>query len=71
MALAAEEVRTIPLTPAPGVPYKPARFPTNFVYPLSISASAGFAPFLEDPGGSSDSRYLGVRVRLVPVYYNP
>jgi hypothetical protein len=69
--LASGEVRTIEIAPAPGVPYKPARFPTNFVYPLSIATTAGFAPFLEDPGGSQDSRYLGVRVRIVPVYYNP
>jgi hypothetical protein len=69
--LGPEEVRTIELAPAPGVPYKPARFPTNVVYPLSIATTDGFAPFLEDPGGSDDSRYLGVRVRIVPVYYNP
>lgn len=69
--LAAGEVRTIEIDPAPGVPYKPARFPTNFVYPLSIATTAGFAPFLEDPNGSSDSRYLGAMIRIVPVYFNP
>ena len=69
--LASGEVRVVELTPAPGVPYKPARYPTNFVYPLSITTAAGFAPFLEDPAGSSDSRYLGAMVRIVPVYYNP
>ena len=69
--LASGEVRTVELTPAPGVPYKPARFPTNFVYPLSITTTAGLAPFLEDPTGSTDSRYLGAMIRIVPVYYRP
>ena len=34
--------------PGAGVPYKPSRFPTNFVYGLSVSSSAGFVPFLHD-----------------------
>jgi hypothetical protein len=69
--LAPGEVRTVELKPAPGVPYKPAQFPTNFVYPFSVSTTAGFTPFLEDPAGSSDSRHLGAMVRIVPVYFNP
>jgi hypothetical protein len=68
--LAAGEVRTIDLAPGAGVPYKPARFPTNHVYSLSIATTAGFVPFLDDPS-QSDSRYLGARIRVVPVYYNP
>ncbi|CAN5480243.1 hypothetical protein BH23ACI1_BH23ACI1_20960 [soil metagenome] len=68
--LAAGEVATVDIAPAPGVPYRPSIYPTNFVYPLTISTSAGFAPFLEDPGGSDDSRYLGVRVHVVPTYRN-
>ena len=69
--LAPGEVRIVELSPAPGVPYKPARFPTNFNYPLTVSTTAGFVPFLEDPAGSTDSRYLGAMVRVVPVYFNP
>jgi hypothetical protein len=69
--LAPGEVRSIAMDAGPGVPYKPSTYPTNFIYGVSISTSAGFAPFLEDPGGSSDSRYLGAMVRIVPVYFNP
>jgi hypothetical protein len=68
--LAAGEVRVIEIAAAVGVPYKPARFPTNHVYSLSFSTSDGFVPFLTDPA-SSDSRYLGAMVRLTPTYFNP
>ena len=68
--LAAGEVRTVDLGAGSGVPYKPTRVPTNYVYSLSFSTSAGFAPFLEDTA-NSDSRYLGAMVRLVPVYFSP
>jgi hypothetical protein len=68
--LAAGEVRVVQVDAGSGVPYKPADFPTNYVYALSISTSAGVVPFLEDPA-SSDSRYLGVAVRIVPIYFNP
>jgi hypothetical protein len=60
----------IEIAAAVGVPYKPARFPTNHVYSLSFSTSDGFVPFLTDPA-SSDSRYLGAMVRLTPIYFNP
>jgi hypothetical protein len=69
--LAPGEERVIELTPGAGVPYKPTRYPTNYIYTLSVSTTAGFAPFLEAPGESTDSRYLGVQVRVAPVYYNP
>jgi hypothetical protein len=69
--LAAGEVMQFDLAPAPGVPYRPSIYPTNYVYPLTVRSTAGFAPFLADPAGSGDSRYLGARVRVVPVYYNP
>ena len=50
-----------------GVPYKyHPDFPTNYVYLLSISSSTGFVPMFEN--GSSDSRHLGVMVRLIPTY---
>jgi hypothetical protein len=68
--LAPGEVRVIQLDAGAGVPYKPAQYPTNYVYAMSVSASAGFVPFLED-SANSDSRVLGVLVRIVPVYFNP
>ena len=50
-----------------GLPYRPdPRFPTNFVYNLSIESATGFIPLFEN--GSRDNRFLGVFVRLVPVY---
>lgn len=53
-----------------GVPYRPdPRFPTNYVYRLTISSSTGFIPMFEN--GSGDSRFLGVMVRLVPHYAEP
>jgi hypothetical protein len=69
--LAPGEMQVIDMDAGAGVPYKPSVYPTNFIYGVSISTSAGFAPFLEDPGGSSDSRYLGAMVKIVPVYFNP
>jgi hypothetical protein len=50
-----------------GVPYRPnPRFPTNYVYVLSIHSESGFIPFFQT--GANDTRYLGVMVRLVPIY---
>jgi hypothetical protein len=50
-----------------GVPYKyHPDFPTNYVYMLRISSSTGFVPMFES--GASDSRFLGVMVRLIPNY---
>ena len=68
--LAPGEVRVVQVSAGAGVPYKPSRFPTNFVYGLSISSSAGFVPFLHD-SSNPDSRYLGALVRVVPIYFNP
>ncbi|OFW47937.1 MAG: hypothetical protein A3J29_07715 [Acidobacteria bacterium RIFCSPLOWO2_12_FULL_67_14b] len=51
----------------PGVPYRPdPRFPTNYVYMVTITSGSGFVPMFE--AGSPDSRFLGVMVRLVPHY---
>ena len=68
LTLAPGEVRVVQLSAGAGVPYRPSRFPSNYIYSLSVSASAGFVPFLNDLT-SSDSRYLGVLVRVVPIYY--
>lgn len=64
------EVRIVQLGAGMGVPYKPARFPTNYVYSVTLGTHAGYAPFLEDPN-NKDSRYIAAMVRLVPVYFNP
>lgn len=50
-----------------GFPYKavPGQ-PMNRVYAISIGASEGFVPLFDE--GVRDSRYLGARIRLVPVY---
>ena len=65
--LAAGEVRSVDFKPGGGVPYKPALYPTNYIYSFSVTTSAGFVPFLEE-AGATDSRYLGVKVRVTPVY---
>jgi hypothetical protein len=65
--LAPGEVRALDFKPAGGVPYKPAQYPTNYVYSFSVSTSAGFAPFLEE-ADSKDSRYLGALVKVTPMY---
>ncbi len=65
--LAPGEVRNVDFKPAGGVPYKPALYPTNYIYTFSVSTTAGFVPFLEE-SGSSDSRYLGALVKVTPVY---
>ena len=70
LSLAPGEERVVELSPGPGVPYKPALFPMGYVYAISVSTTAGITPFLNDPS-SSDSRYLGARVRIVPLYQDP
>jgi hypothetical protein len=62
----AEKARVV-LAVTSGLPYTRDENPTSYLYPVSIRAGAGFVPFLEVPG-SSDSRFLGARVRLVPEY---
>ncbi len=71
------ESRTLDMKPAEkgrltlavedGVPYRRDEQPTSYVYTISITTTSGFVPFLEAPG-SSDSRFLGARIRLVPEY---
>ena len=59
--------QTVELAMPRGMPYKyDPRFPTNYVYLVSISSSTGFVPMFEH--GAPDSRFLGVMVRLTPVY---
>jgi hypothetical protein len=50
-----------------GLPYKAfPELPTNYVYLVSIASDTGFVPMFD--GGRGDGRYLGVFVRLVPLY---
>jgi len=71
------ESRTLTMKPAEiarftlamprGVPYHRDENPTSYLYTLTFTTTAGFVPFL-DAANSSDSRFLGARVRLVPQY---
>lgn len=59
--------QTVDLAMPRGIPYRyDPRFPTNYVYLVSISSSTGFVPMFEN--GAPDSRFLGVMVRLTPTY---
>jgi hypothetical protein len=61
------DARTVVISMGPGVPYKPfPELPTNYVYLVSIASESGFIPMFTI--GSGDSRYLGVFVRLNPIY---
>jgi hypothetical protein len=59
--------QTVELAMPHGMPYKyDPRFPTNYIYMVTISSSTGFVPMFEN--GANDSRFLGVMVRLIPTY---
>ena len=65
--MAASSQQSFELAMPAGVPYRPdPRYPTNYVYRLSIQSESGFIPMFEN--GANDSRFLGIRVRLVPHY---
>jgi len=64
-----QEVSALQLAVEDGVPYYRIEQPTSFVYTVSIRTTSGFVPFLDAPG-SSDSRFLGARVRLAPEYFD-
>jgi hypothetical protein len=59
------EQRDVTLSMPQGVPYKPYDTPMSYVYAVSFSTTAGFAPHLETPP-SSDSRFLSAMVTLTP-----
>jgi hypothetical protein len=67
LALGPHEARTVTLEMPAGVPYKPYDTPTSYVYVVSLTTTRGFVPFLETPD-SSDARFLGARVTLVPEF---
>lgn len=65
--MAAGSQQTVEIAMPHGMPYKyDPRFPTNYVYMISISSSSGFVPMFDT--GANDSRFLGVMVRLIPTY---
>ncbi len=65
--LPANDRRSVMMAMPGGLPYKAfPELPTNYVYNLSIHSASGFIPRVQ--GMSSDSRFLGVFVRLNPLY---
>jgi hypothetical protein len=61
------DARSVTITMPSGVPYKAfPELPTNYVYLISIHSASGFTPMFH--GGGGDSRFLGVFVRLHPIY---
>ncbi|HXH06086.1 MAG TPA: hypothetical protein VNI83_05775 [Vicinamibacterales bacterium] len=56
---------TVTLGMPAGVPYKPYETPVSYVYTVTFRTTAGFVPFLETPP-SSDNRFLGAMVTIVP-----
>ena len=65
--MAPSSQQTVEVAMPHGMPYKyDPRFPTNYVYFVTITSSSGFVPMFEN--GADDSRFLGVMVRLIPTY---
>jgi hypothetical protein len=63
----ANDRRTIVVPMGDGLPYKPfPENPTNYVYAISIESRTGFIPLFET--GGRDNRFLGIFVRLTPLY---
>jgi len=63
----AHDRRSVTVALPEGLPYKPfPELPTNYVYRLSIDSQTGFIPMFDS--GGRDARFLGVYVRLVPLY---
>jgi hypothetical protein len=68
------ETQTTTLSVRSGVPFHRDVQPTSYLYAISISTTNGFVPFLDIPCEtptncpSSDARYLGAMIHLVPEY---
>ena len=67
LTLKPAEIARFALTMPRGVPYHRDENPTSYLYVVSFGTTAGFVPFL-DATNSSDSRFLGAHVRLLPQY---
>jgi len=61
------EIARFALAMPSGVPYRRDENPTSYLYTVWIRTTAGFVPFLDAPR-SSDSRFLGAHIRLLPEY---
>lgn len=70
----AGELRVVTLAVPAGVPFRREIQPTSYLYNLSVTTSDGFVPFLEEPCEapgkcpSSDPRFLGAMIHVVPEY---
>jgi hypothetical protein len=68
------ELRVLTLAVPAGVPFRREIQPTSYLYNMSVRTTAGFVPFLEVPCEapgkcpSSDSRFLGAMIHIVPEY---
>ena len=67
------EMKKVSLSVRSGVPFRRDVQPPSYLYPMWVSASAGFVPFLdipcEKPGTcASDSRFLGAMIHVIPEY---
>ena len=67
LTMKSAEIARFTLAMPAGVPYHRDENPTSYLYVVSFRTTAGFVPFLDAPA-SSDSRFLGARIRLVPKY---
>ena len=65
----AGEVARFTMAVPAGVPYRRDEQPTSYVYVVWVSTTSGFVPFLEaPPETTTDARFLGAKVHLVPEY---
>ena len=68
------ELRVLTLAMPAGVPFRREIQPTSYLYNMSVTTTAGFVPFLEVPCEapgkcpSSDSRFLGAMIHIIPEY---
>ena len=67
LTMKSAEIARFALAMPRGVPYHRDENPTSYLYVVSFRTTAGFVPFLDAPP-SSDSRFLGAHIRLVPEY---
>lgn len=67
LQLASGQQEIVRLRPDRGVPCQQGANPANWMYTLSVATTSGFVPFLEVPG-TSDSRFLGAMITVVPAY---
>jgi hypothetical protein len=63
----ASDQKTVVVRMPDGVPYRRDPWvPTNYIYMISIESESGFIPMFQS--GGRDARFLGIFVRLMPLY---